>query len=88
MIILALFILRFSLISVLMFGDVFTDKYSKVLKDSNKKNEMMMKTFTYPTLLLLNIKEYGYSDRYIKLESSRGKERLRRDKAFIMDKLK
>jgi len=72
-IILILFIIRFLFINYHIYGMIFTEKYNNVLPNENKKIEMILKPFYYPSVLLLWIDTNGYSDSYIRRESRRGK---------------
>jgi len=72
--IIVLMLIRFLFINFFIYGIIFTSDYSKILKNEEKKNEMMVKPLYYPTILLLNVKEHGYSDTYISKESTRGLE--------------
>ncbi|WP_368029621.1 hypothetical protein [Arcobacter sp. s6] len=67
---------RFILINVFMYGIIFTNEYSVILKNSQKKDEMTLKPFYYLTPILFNIKQNGYSDIHIQQESTRGKKYL------------
>lgn len=69
-------ILRFILINFFMYGIIFTDKYMEILPNSNKKEEMILKPFYLFTPYLLDLKEHGYSDKYIRNESTRGRKYL------------
>lgn len=68
------FIIRFVFINFVWYGVVFTDAYRDVLPNQQKKIEMAFKPFYYPTLILLNVENVGYSDLYIQQESLRGRE--------------
>ena len=72
--ILLLFFLRFILFNFVVYGRIFTSYYNPVLPDESKKIEMVLKPFYMPTILLLNINNYGYSNAYIQAESQRGKD--------------
>ena len=73
---LSLFIFRFLIYNILIYGAIYTSRYNSVLPNEEKKIEMSMKPIFYPTILLLNIGEYGYSNQYIKDNSLRGKNLL------------
>ncbi len=68
------FIVRFIFINIVWYGMIFTTAYAEVLPNQNKKIEMALKPFIYPTILLLYIENTGYSDIYIQNESLRGAE--------------
>ena len=71
--VLFLFILRSLFVNYHIYGIIFTSEYNDILPNENKKIEMISKPFFYPTAILLWIEENGYSDAYIKRESTRGK---------------
>lgn len=71
--ILFLFVLRSLFINYHIYGIIFTKEYNGILPNEDKKIEMITKPFFYPTAILLWIEENGYSDEYIKRESTRGK---------------
>ena len=72
--VLFLFILRSLFVNYHIYGIIFTKEYNDILPNEDKKIEMILKPFYYPTPILLWIEENGYSDAYIKRESTRGKE--------------
>lgn len=74
--ILLLFLARFLTFNFLIYGILFTSSYNDVLPDESAKIDMIIKPIIYPTILLLDIKENGYSDEYIEMKSLRGKKFL------------
>ena len=72
--IVGLFFLRFLFINLVLYGYIYTSAYNHVLKNHDNKIGMALKPLYYPTLLLLNIGNNGYSDIYIQNESLRGRD--------------
>lgn len=62
-------ILKFSSYNFYIFGYIFTDEFNYVVESPTKRNEMMLKPAYLPTLYLLNIYHFGYSNDFIKVES-------------------
>jgi hypothetical protein len=71
---LVLFILRSIAINIGVYGYIFTSDYNHVLPNENNKMEMFWKPFYYPSFILIDIEDNGYSNKYIKKESIRGVE--------------
>lgn len=62
-----LLVARFWYLNVNNYGYIYSEEgYSIVLKNQEKKLDMILKPMYIPGLLLLNINEHGYSDSYIK----------------------
>lgn len=72
--IIGLYIIRNIFINYFIYGWIFTSVYNNILPNEGKKIEMLSKPFYYPTVLLLWIDNNGYSDKYIRKESTRGRD--------------
>ena len=76
MAIIGLFLLRFILLNIIWYGTIFTTAYNDILPNQSKKMSMVAKPFYYPTIMLINVENNGYSDQYIQSESTRGTKYL------------
>lgn len=54
-----------------IFGYIFTEDFNQVIKYERVRNDIILKPLILPTTHLLAIDEYGYSDRVIKMYSTR-----------------
>lgn len=61
----SLIVVKSSILFVFVYSVIFFGDYSQVLPDSNSKIEMLSKPFLLPTIMLIDIEENGYSNRYI-----------------------
>lgn len=55
--------------NIYVFGYIFGQDFNYVIKDSYRRESMMLKPMYNPTLFLLNIKDFGYSNSFIEEES-------------------
>jgi len=62
--------LKFFSYNFYIFGYIFTDDFNYVLESPAKRNEMMLKPVYLPTIYLLNINHFGYSNDFIEKEST------------------
>ncbi|WP_213069575.1 hypothetical protein, partial [Acinetobacter soli] len=58
---------------ILLYFPIFFGSYTDVLIDTYQKNQMIMKPFSQATPWLLDIKNNGYSDEFIRKNSIWGK---------------
>lgn len=68
-IILCFAFLKFFSYNLYIFGYIFTSEFNYVIKSEDSREIMMIKPLYMPTIYLLNIGYFGYSNEFIKVES-------------------
>jgi hypothetical protein len=61
--------IKFFSYNIYIFGYIFSDDFNYVVKNVKKRENMMLKPLYMPTVILINIKYFGYSNEFIFRES-------------------